>query len=65
MIENEEKNCAREREISASTIVKMDYNKLISVELLAKIYLTAECTANDVLIFLEVYPENEPSKASE
>lgn len=45
--------------ISASTIVKMGHNEPVSVELIGKICLALDCTANDILEFFKEAPDNE------
>lgn len=45
--------------ISASTIVKMGHNEPVSVELIGKICLALDCTANDIMEFFKETPDNE------
>lgn len=45
--------------ISASTIVKMGHNEPVSVELIGKICLALDCTANDIVEFFKEPPDNE------
>lgn len=45
--------------ISASTIVKMGHNEPVSVELIGKICLALDCTANDIMEFFKEIPDNE------
>jgi len=45
--------------ISASTIVKMGHNEPVSVELIGKICLALDCTANDIMEFHKETPDNE------
>lgn len=45
--------------ISASTIVKMGHNEPVSVELIGKICLALDCTANDIMEFYKETPDNE------
>lgn len=44
--------------ISTSTIVKMGHNEPVSVELIGKICLALDCTANDILEFFQETPDN-------
>lgn len=44
--------------ISTSTIVKMGHNAPVSVELIGKICLALDCTANDILEFFQETPDN-------
>lgn len=48
--------------ISASTIVKMGHNEPVSVELIGKICLALDCTANDIMEFFKEPPDNEFSE---
>lgn len=51
--------------ISASTIVKMGHNEPVSVELIGKICLALDCTANDILEFFQEPPDNEVNEKTE
>lgn len=51
--------------ISASTIVKMGHNEPVSVELIGKICLALDCTANDILEFFQETPDNEVNEKTE
>lgn len=51
--------------ISASTIVKMGHNEPVSVELIGKICLALDCTANDILEFFQGTPDKEVNKKTE
>lgn len=48
--------------ISASTIVKMGHHEPVSVELIGKICLALDCTANDIMEFFNEPPDNEFSE---
>lgn len=45
--------------ISASTIVKMGHNEPVSVELIGKICIALDCTADDIMEFFKDTPDNE------
>ncbi|WP_314032932.1 helix-turn-helix domain-containing protein [Mogibacterium timidum] len=51
--------------ISSSTIVKMGHHEPVSIELIGKICLALNCTANDIVEFFPDEPVSEDASQTE